>query len=80
MWKELEMEINAVGPADVRINIYEKCQGGSISVLILIGATIAYTRTRVYLGFDAFERPPRKLTGTRVRKLAMSYPPAINPV
>lgn len=80
VWKELEMEINAVGPADVRINIYEKCRGGSISVLILIGATIAYTRTRVYLGFDAFERPPRKLTGTRVRKLAMSYPPAINPV
>lgn len=46
MWKELEMEINAVGPADVRINIYEKCRGGSISVLILIGATIAYTRIR----------------------------------
>lgn len=34
----------------------------------------------MYLGFDAFERPPRKLTGTRVRKLAMSYPPAISPV
>lgn len=46
MWKELEMEINGVGPADVRINIYEKCRGGSISVLILIGVTIAYTRIR----------------------------------
>lgn len=44
MSKELEMEINAVGPADVRINIYENCRGGSISILILIGVTIVYTR------------------------------------
>lgn len=50
------MEINAdtVGPADVRINIYENCRGEPISILILIGRTMAYVHVCIYIHRDVY--------------------------